>query len=314
MLMTSPTSSATRTASSKDASPGQHRPSPNSFSLLTTADEEKTEEKGAPQADSKTEAKKEKNKAPTKAKKKDCAAGVANEARPPIRPACLPRCHRPAYAVRSSASHLTLQPHSPAAPSPATAAARAGAALLATNLLPAPLAALRSDAIVHETETADTIMGEAQKDSSEAADSAESPVTLKSMMAESKTDHKQVQMSAGGEVVELVSAADLKALEARVQAAEERTEFAITGRKATLSFNSRTPDLTPTRLTGEGDGKLTLRHGVPQSPYATPSHIRIMRLWHKGLTCHACRCSHAAIRRPGRDPTTLRVTPPRIPP
>ena len=102
---------------------------------------------------------------------------------------------------------------------------------------------------MHETETADTIMGEAQKDSSEAADSAESPVTLKSIMAElaafksdmqkkdeafkeemmkkeqevqkkdemiaellaalkSKTDHKQVQMSAGGEVVELVSAAE----------------------------------------------------------------------------------------------------------
>ncbi|EOD17451.1 hypothetical protein EMIHUDRAFT_102676 [Emiliania huxleyi CCMP1516] len=237
----------------------------------------------------------------------------------------------------------------------------AGAALLATNLLPAPLAALRSDAIVHETETADTIMGEVQKDSAEgstAAAGGESPVTLKSIMAElavfksdmqkkeqevqkkdeafkeemkkkdeafkeemtkkdemiaellaalkSKTDHKQVQTSAGGEVVELVSAADHKALEARVQAAEERveecvaqnaaqdakigalrdkpappnppaaaarppaaarrqlssatgdeTEFAITGRKATLSFNSRTPDLTATRLTGEGGGKLT---------------------------------------------------------
>ena len=34
------------------------------------------------------EAKNEKNKAPTKAKKKDCAAGVANEARP--HPPCLP--------------------------------------------------------------------------------------------------------------------------------------------------------------------------------------------------------------------------------
>ena len=44
--------------------------------------------------------------------------------------------------------------------------AGAGAALLATNLLPTPLAALRSDAIVHETEPADTIMGEAPKDSS----------------------------------------------------------------------------------------------------------------------------------------------------
>ena len=43
----------------------------------------------APQAQL-DEAKKEKNKAPTKAKKKDCAAGVANEARPHIRPACLP--------------------------------------------------------------------------------------------------------------------------------------------------------------------------------------------------------------------------------
>ena len=132
--------------------------------------------------------------------------------------------------------------------------AGAGAALLATNLLPTPLAALRSDAIVHETETADTIMGEAQKDSAEgstAAAGAKSPVTLKSIMAElaafksdmqkkdeafkeemknkdeafkeemtkkeqevqkkdemiaellaalkSKTDHKQVQTSAGGE-------------------------------------------------------------------------------------------------------------------
>ena len=42
----------------------------------------------APQAQH--EAKNEKNKAPTKAEKKDCAAGVANEARPHIRPACLP--------------------------------------------------------------------------------------------------------------------------------------------------------------------------------------------------------------------------------
>ena len=150
--------------------------------------------------------------------------------------------------------------------------AGAGAALLATNLLPTPLAALRSDAIMHETETADTIMGEAQqKDSAEgstAAAGAESLVTLKSIMAEfaayksdmqkkdeafkeemkkkeqevkkkdemiaellaalkSKTEHKQVQMSAGGEVVELVSAADLKALEARVQAAEERVEECV---------------------------------------------------------------------------------------
>ncbi|EOD33725.1 hypothetical protein EMIHUDRAFT_253051 [Emiliania huxleyi CCMP1516] len=51
---------------------------------------------------------------------------------------------------------------------PWTGQVGAGAALLATNLLPTPLAALRSDAIVHETETADTIMGEAQqKDSAE---------------------------------------------------------------------------------------------------------------------------------------------------
>ena len=134
----------------------------------------------------------------------------------------------------------------------------------------------------------------------------------------SKTDHKQVQMSAGGEVFELVSATDLKALEARVQAAEERveecvaqnaaqdakigalrdkpappnppaaaarppaaarrqlssatgdeTEFAITGRKATLSFNSRTPDLTPTRLTGEGGGKLTCSGELHATDFVT---------------------------------------------
>ncbi|EOD39058.1 hypothetical protein EMIHUDRAFT_466741 [Emiliania huxleyi CCMP1516] len=384
-----------------DAAAGEHRPSPNSFALLTTADEEKTEEKGAPQADMKTEeppsslappklpqhrrellpslqaqlgeAKKEKNKAPTKAEKKDCAAGVANEARPhpPRLPSSLPSASLCRAADRKDASLLPrkncLAKHASHTRTMGVCVllaavlalgcsaltfwpAGAGAALLATKLLPAPLAALRSDAIVHETETADTIMGEAPKDSPEAAAGGESPVTLKSIMAElavfkrdmqkkdeetqkkeqetqkkdeafkeemkkkdemiaellaarkSKTDHKQVQMSAGGEVVELVSAADLEALEARVGACEkglaaqdaeigalrdklappnppaaaarppaaarrqlssatgDETEFAITGRKATLSFNSRTPDLTPTRLTGEGGGKLTSGH------------------------------------------------------
>mmetsp|Transcript_43531 Transcript_43531/g.141231 ORF Transcript_43531/g.141231 Transcript_43531/m.141231 type:complete len:379 (-) Transcript_43531:172-1308(-) len=127
----------------------------------------------------------------------------------------------------------------------------------------------------------------------------------------SKTDYKQVQMSAGGEVVELVSAADLKALEARVEACEahneaqdakigalrdkpappnpaaaaarppaaarrqlssatgDETEVAITGRKATLSFNSRTPDVTPTRLTGEGDGKLTCSGELHATDFVT---------------------------------------------
>jgi len=459
MFMASPISASKETA-------GEHRPNPNSFALLTTADEEKTEvEKDAPQADMKTEAqlgeaKNEKKTAPAKAKKKkDCAAGVANEAQldeakkkketapkkdrvavvankaqlgeaknekktapakakkkkdcaagvankaagrkdasPLPRKNCLakhaslPRttgvCILLAAALTLGCSALALWP------------AGAGAALLATNLLPTPLAALRSDAIMHETETADTIMGEAQqKDSAEgstAAAGAESLVTLKSIMAElaafksdmqkkdeafkeemmkkdeafkeemmkkdeafkeemmkkdeafkeemmkkdeafkeemmkkeqemkkkdemiaellaarkSKTEHKQVQMSAGGEVVELVSAEDLKALEERVEEYEARlaaqdakigalrdkpappnppaaaarppaaarrqlssatgdeTEFAITGRKATLSFNSRTPDLTATRLTGEGGGKLTCSGELHATDFVT---------------------------------------------
>ena len=125
-----------------------------------------------------------------------------------------------------------------------------------------------------------------------------------------KTDHKQVQMSAGGEVVELVSAAGFKALETRVEACKkglaaqdakigalrdkptppnppatarppaaarrqlssatgDETEIAITGRKATLSFNSRTPDLTPTSLTGEGGGKLTCSGELHATDFVT---------------------------------------------
>ena len=112
-------------------------------------------------------------------------------------------------------------------------------------------------------------------------------------------------------MVELVSAADLKALEARVGACEkglaaqdakigalrdkpappnppaaaarppaaarrqlssatgDETEFAITERKATLSFNSRTPNVTPTRLTGEGDGKLTCSGELHATDFVT---------------------------------------------